>query len=105
MFNINQLASFAFKNHCSFFGGKPYSNVLKGYLGQLVFFFNPKHKNNYFYQWVRANFDHTDYIETTLFYKNAAYSVVFLKVHQEINSKFLFSFKAFTSKAKHLVSY
>jgi hypothetical protein len=103
--NINQLASFAFKNHCSYFGGKPYSNVLHGEQSQLYFFFNPKYKNNYFYMWVRSNFDSRQYHETTLIYKHSAYSVITLKTQMEVNKKFLFSFKRFTSISKHLVSY
>jgi len=41
MYTVNQISSFAFKNHCSFDGGKPFNNILNGSLGQLVFFFNP----------------------------------------------------------------
>jgi len=99
MFNINHLASFAFKNNCSFIGGKPHCNVLNGQLGQLVFFFNPKYKNNYFYQWVRVNHNSQDYLETTLIYKNASYAVMFLEILQCIEKKFLYSFKNFVSKS------
>lgn len=103
--NINQLASYAFKNHCSYFGGKPYSSVLTGEQSQLYFFFNPKYINNNFFMWVRSNFDSRQYAETTLIYKNSAYSVVSLKTQMEVNKKFLFSFKQFTRISKHLVNY
>lgn len=103
--NINQLASYAFKNHCSFFGGKPYNNVLNGEQSQLFFFFNPKYKNNDFFMWVRSNFDARQFEETTLIYKNEAYSVISLKTQMLVNKKFLFSFKHFTNKAKHIVNY
>jgi hypothetical protein len=105
MYTINQISSFAFKNHCSFIGGKLYNNVLSGSLGQLVFFFNLQHNNNYFFQWLRFNHNSEEYKQTTLVYKNKSYSVLFLNVPQKIEKKFLKSFFQFSKKHSHLVNY
>ncbi|MCP5061091.1 MAG: hypothetical protein GY936_01325 [Ignavibacteriae bacterium] len=105
MYNVISISSFAFRNGCSFIGGHYYSNVLKGYAGEIIFMFNPQHKGNYFFQWVRSNFDSSDYSEQLLNYKGKSYNSVFIKIPQNIDRKFLLSFKQFSSKINHLVNY
>ena len=107
MLALNQisLSSYAFKKGCSFIGGMPYSNVLKGLNGQLVFMFNSKHSNNEFFQWVRINFDSNLYQEKELQYKGKSYSTVFLTIPQVINKKFLLTFRSFSKQGQHLLSF
>lgn len=99
------LSSFAFKNGASFIGGIPRPNVLRGTLGVLVFLFGPKHQNNFFISWVRANFDFgSDYQIKDLEYKGKRYQAVFLNVPQSVNKKFLLSFRSFNQN-HNLVTY
>ncbi|MFZ1290776.1 MAG: hypothetical protein WAR79_11840 [Melioribacteraceae bacterium] len=105
MYTINQISSFAFKYNCSYIGGKPHNNVLNGLLGQLVFFFNPEHNNNFFFQWLRLNHNSTEYFQTTLNYKGKSYAVIFLSIPQKIEKKFLKSFKQFSKKQTHFINY
>ncbi|MCO6472308.1 MAG: hypothetical protein PHW27_12965 [Melioribacteraceae bacterium] len=102
---ISKIISFAFRCGLSFVGGRPAQSVLNGYLGELVFFFQPHHFGNYFFQWVRINFDSQDYTETELKYKGKSYTVIFLKIPQKIDKKFLFAFKQFSKRHSHLVNY
>ena len=67
--------------------------------------FNPQQYGNYFFQWVRSNFDSSDYLEKLLVYKGKSYNSIFIKIPQKIDKKFLVSFKQFSSKANHLVNY
>jgi len=107
MLNLNfiAVASFAFKHHCSFVGGRPASNVLKNYNGEIIFLFRKQFFGNYFIQWVRYNFDSSQYREKTLNYKGIEYISLFLLIQQKIPHKFLFSFKKFTKQAAHLLGY
>lgn len=105
MYTTTQIASFAFRNGCSYVGGRPCSAVLHGQLGEMVFFFKPDRLGNYFFQWVRMEHDARDYKETFLKYKGNKYAVVFLKVSPKISKKFLLAFRQFVSLQTHLVNY
>lgn len=107
MFNLSILAvgSFALRCHCSYFGARPFNDVLNGLCGQLVFFFKPNHYGNLFFSWVRSNFDHFLIEERDLTYKGITYKAIFLKVPQRINKKFLFNFRKFSRLAPHLIHY
>lgn len=103
--NFKSVASFALKNHCSYVGGRPASDVLKGGNGEIIFFFSPQHSGNIFFQWIRMNFDSNEYFERELFYKNKSYQVLFLKIPQRISKKFLLNFRKFSNLAPHLLGY
>ena len=103
--NIISLASFAFKCGVSFIGGRSAESVLTGHAGELVFFFKPAYFGTLFFQWVRCNFNSSEYKETTLQYKGNSYSAIFLLIPQKINSKFLYSFKSFVPKSINLITF
>ena len=103
--NINSLASFAFKNHCSFLGGRSLNSVMSPYQSEIIFFFKPSFFGNLFIQWVRWNFDSDLYAEKELTYKGQSYLTLFLKVPQRVNKKFLYSFRIFSKKHPHLIGY
>ena len=107
MLNLNfiAVASFAFKHHCSFVGGRPASNVLKNFNGEIVFMFRKQFSGNYFIQWVRCNFDCFQYQEQTLNYKGVEYISLFLLIQHKIPRKFLYSFRNFLPKANHSLGY
>ena len=105
MLNVISVSSFAFRNGCSFIGGRYLPKVIKDYSGEIIFMFNPKLTGNYFFQWIRYNFDSTEYFEKILLYKGKSYISIFLKIPQKIDKKFLLSFKQFALKANHLVNY
>ncbi len=95
IYNILTLVSFAFRRGCSFFGGRPYQSAIKGYRGELVFMFDKKYFGGDFIQWVRWNFDASDYKEKYLIWKGKEYIAMFLLTPYVIHSKFLFSFRQF----------
>lgn len=103
--NFISVASFALKNHCSFFGGRPAVSVNKGLLGEMVFLFKPQHYGNSFFQWIRINSDSSNYFEKVLIWHGIKYYALFLKVPQKVNKKFLLSFRAFAKSCPHLVNY
>lgn len=103
--NVNSIASFAFKNHCSYFGGRSISSVISPYQGELVFLFKNNFFGNLFFQWIRWNFDSDLYQEKELIYKGNSYISIFLKVPQRVNKKFLFNFRKFSKLHPHLIGY
>lgn len=103
--NVNSMASFALKNHCSYIGGRSLNSVMSPYQSEIIFFFKKSFFGNYFFQWVRSNFDSDLYQEKELIYKGSSYSVLFLKIPQRINKKFLLSFFKFSKKHAHLIGY
>ena len=103
--NFKSVASFALKNHCSFYGGRPVSDVLKGFNGEIIFMFHKDYFGNFFFQWVRCNYDSLQYKEKTLTYKGKEYSALFLLIPQKIPSKFLYSFKTFSKSCAYLLGY
>lgn len=102
-YNIFALIAFAFRCGCSFFGGRPALSVLSGVHGELVFMFRPEKFGNYFFNWVRCNFDSDFYEEKTLFWRGQEYAAIFLKTYYKIPKKFLFAFKQFAKFGKSKV--
>ena len=107
MVNLNfvSVASFALKNHCSFIGGRPANNVLKGFNGEIIFLFKKDYFGNLFIQWVRYTFDSSQYQEKILTYKGKEYAAIFLLIPQKIPLKFLLNFKSFARLAPHRLGY
>ncbi len=103
--NFVSVASYALKNHCSFIGGRPSSDILNGYNGEIIFMFKKNHFGNFFFQWVRYNYDSNQYQEKILIYKGQEYSTIFLLIPQKIPSKFLCSFKIFSQSCPYLLGY
>lgn len=103
--NINSLASFALRNGVSFIGGRSSVNVLSGTLGELVFMFSPQYAGNIFFQWVYQNFNSKLYSEKYLVWHGKIYHSIFLKIPQNIDKKFLLSFRYFVEYSTHLVNY
>lgn len=104
-FNVNHLSSFAFRCGCSFIGGRPFTGVLTGKLGEIVFFFKPHHYGNKFFKWIKQNFNSREYDERILIWKGQQYYSVFLTIQPKIDKKFLLSFRNFINKSTHLVNY
>ncbi|GEM_PF-1863306 len=103
--NFVSVASFALKNHCSFIGGRPADYVLNGFNGEIIFLFKKDYFGNLFIQWVRYNFNSSQYQEKILSYKGKEYAAIFLLIPQKIPSKFLHNFKTFSKRAAHLLGY
>jgi hypothetical protein len=103
--NFVSVASYALKNHCSFIGGRPASDVLNDFNGEIIFMFKKDYFGNIFFQWVRCNYDSEQYKEKTLIYKGKEYISIFLLIPQKIPSKFLYSFKTFSKSCAYLLGY
>ncbi len=103
--NFVSVASFALKNHCSFIGGRPASNVLKGFNGEIIFLFKKDYFGNLFIQWVRYTFNSSQYQEKILVYKGKEYAAIFLLIPQKIPSKFLHNFKTFSKSCAYHLGY
>lgn len=103
--NFVSVASFALKNHCSFIGGRPASDVCNGFRGEIIFLFKKDFLGNLFIQWVRYNFDASQYKEKFLSYKGKEYTALFLLIPQKIPFKFLYNFKSFSKSCAHLLGY
>ncbi|MEW6509174.1 MAG: hypothetical protein AB1432_15685 [Bacteroidota bacterium] len=103
--NFVSVASYALKNHCSFIGGRPASDILNGFNGEIIFMFKKDHFGNLFFQWIRCTFDSSQYQEKLLVYKGKEYFALFLLIPQKIPSKFLYSFKTFSKSCAYLLGY
>lgn len=103
--NFVSVASFALKNHCSFIGGRPASDVLNGFNGEIIFMFKKDHFGNLFIQWVRYSFNASQYQEKVLLYMGKEYLALFLLIPHKIPSKFLYSFKTFSKSCAYLLGY
>ena len=103
--NPKSLASFALRSGVSYIGGRPFADVIRGKLGEIVFLFRPEKFGNIFFQWIRINFDAADYQEKSLTWKGQKFEAIFFRVPQKIEKKFLFNFRQFSKNQNHFINF